>query len=75
MFLHATCVAINDQGVLLVGPSGVGKSDLALRLIDGGAELVSDDQTKVCLEKGKLLASPPDKLAGMLEIRSFQHSC
>ena len=41
--LHATCVAIGGRGLLLLGPSGSGKSDLALRLIDRGAMLVSDD--------------------------------
>ena len=40
--LHATTVSIGGQGVLLEGPSGIGKSDLALRLIDRGAMLVSD---------------------------------
>ena len=45
--LHATSVAIDGRAVLLCGPSGVGKSDLALRLIDRGATLVSDDYTLV----------------------------
>ena len=45
--LHATSVAIGGRAVLLCGPSGVGKSDLALRLIDRGATLVSDDYTLV----------------------------
>jgi HPr kinase/phosphorylase len=41
--VHATAVAINKSGVLLIGKSGCGKSDLALRLIDRGATLISDD--------------------------------
>ena len=41
--LHATCVTLGDRGMLITGPSGIGKSDLALRLIDGGAKLVADD--------------------------------
>ncbi|MBT7294587.1 MAG: serine/threonine protein kinase, partial [Rhodospirillaceae bacterium] len=41
---HATCIALAGKGVLLRGFSGAGKSDLALRLIDGGAKLVADDQ-------------------------------
>lgn len=69
MFLHATCLAINDHGVLLVGPSGIGKSDLALRLIDVGAELVSDDQTELLNDGQCLIASPPSTLAGLLEVR------
>ncbi len=68
--LHASCVSIEGRGVLLLGPSGAGKSDVALRLIDGGAKLVSDDQTEVRLEKNVLIAAAPEKLAGLLEIRS-----
>ena len=43
--MHATSVALEDNGVLIEGPSGSGKSDLALRLIDSGATLISDDLT------------------------------
>ena len=44
---HATSVAIQDSGIMILGSSGSGKSDLALRLIDAGATLISDDLT-VC---------------------------
>lgn len=67
--IHATCIAIGGRGVLLLGPSGSGKSDLALRLIDRGATLVSDDYTALCLADGRLVASPPTTIAGMIEIR------
>ena len=43
--IHSTSVVIEDSGVLIVGDSGSGKSDLALRLIDSGATLISDDIT------------------------------
>ncbi len=43
--IHATAVALDGVGVLLRGPPGSGKSDLALRLIDQGARLIADDQT------------------------------
>ncbi|MFA6280817.1 MAG: HPr kinase/phosphatase C-terminal domain-containing protein [Bdellovibrionales bacterium] len=69
MFLHASCVAVNDRAVLLMGAAGVGKSDVALRLMEGGAALVADDQTVLTLEGDYVLASPPPTLAGMLEIR------
>lgn len=69
--LHATCVAIGGHAVLLRGPSGAGKSDLALRLIDAGAVLVSDDQTRVEAAGGRLLASPPPAIAGLLEVRGL----
>ena len=67
--LHATTVAIDGRGVLIEGPSGSGKSDLALRLIDRGAVLVSDDRTVVAPVAGRLMASPPSIIAGRMEVR------
>ena len=67
--IHASCVAIGARGVLLLGPSGSGKSDLALRLIDGGARLVADDRTILFLVKGALHARAPESIKGLLEIR------
>lgn len=71
MPIHASCIAIDGTGVLLRGPSGSGKSDLALRLIDGGALLVADDQVKLEVIGGALFASPPDILAGKIEARGI----
>lgn len=69
--IHATTVAIGGQGVLIVGPSGSGKSDLALRLIDRGAVLVADDRTCVRVEGGRLFAGVPDIISGKLEVRGL----
>lgn len=69
--LHATCVAIHGRGVLLLGASGVGKSDLALRLIDRGAELVSDDGTVVEARGGRLHARAGPHIAGRVEVRGI----
>jgi len=69
--LHATCVAIGEHGVLITGPSGSGKSDLALRLIDDGARLVADDLTTVRAEDGMLVALAPPRLAGKIEVRGI----
>lgn len=69
--LHATCVAIGDRGVLIEGLPGVGKSDLALRLIDRGAVLISDDQTLVTRERERLVASAPPTIAGKIEVRGL----
>ena len=69
MIMHATCVALAGQGVLITGPSGSGKSGLALQLIALGAQLVSDDRTVLVMQQGRLIASPPPAIAGMIEAR------
>jgi serine kinase of HPr protein (carbohydrate metabolism regulator) len=71
MNLYASCVVWQGMGVLLRGPSGIGKSDLALRLIDDGAVLVADDRVLLERDGNQLLASPPDVLAGLLEVRGL----
>jgi serine kinase of HPr protein (carbohydrate metabolism regulator) len=67
--LHASTVALDGRAVLICGPSGSGKSDLALRLLDRGFTLVSDDQTIVRKDNGRVLASAPPTIRGKLEIR------
>jgi HPr kinase/phosphorylase len=69
--IHATCVAVDGAGVLLRGAPGGGKSDLALRLIDGGALLVADDQVALAAEGGALVARAPATLRGKLEVRGL----
>jgi serine kinase of HPr protein (carbohydrate metabolism regulator) len=66
---HGTCVEIDGSGVLLRGPSGSGKSDLALRLIDAGARLVADDQTELERRGTEIIASAPAAIAGRIEVR------
>lgn len=65
--VHGTCVARDAAGVLLLGASGTGKSDLALRLLARGFDLVADDQ--VLIAAG--IARPPPTLAGLLEVRGL----
>lgn len=79
--IHGTCLALGEAGVLLLGEPGSGKSDLALRLIDGSgtglsgvarsARLVADDQVSVRKARDQLIASAPAALAGKLEIRGL----
>ena len=69
--LHASTVASGGRAVLITGPSGSGKSDLTLRLLDRGFTLVSDDQTLVRKEGDRLVASAPPNIAGKLEIRGI----
>ena len=69
--IHATCVETAGIGVLLRGPSGSGKSDLALRLIESGARLVADDRTDLTFADGALVGSCPQTIAGRLEVRGL----
>ena len=73
--LHATGVArfspTGWRGVLLRGPSGTGKSDLALRLIDAGWRLIADDYAHVWASGGSLHACAPDRIAGRIEARGL----
>jgi HPr kinase/phosphorylase len=75
VLVHATALAIGAAGVLLRGPSGSGKSDLALRLIDGGALLIADDQVVLRRDGVQVIAGFPDAapagLRGRLEIRGL----
>src|SRR6202012_946602 len=77
--IHASCIVLADAGkfcgapadagVLILGESGKGKSDLALRLIERGAQLVADDRTELFPENGALMARAPAALAGLIEAR------
>lgn len=81
--IHASCVAIKGKGILMSGPPGIGKSTLALQLIDRGGLLVSDDQTLLTLnEDGQLIGSCPSSIQGRIEVRGvglctlpFQETC
>ncbi|MAH83045.1 MAG: hypothetical protein CBB68_00850 [Rhodospirillaceae bacterium TMED8] len=69
--LHATCIAHDGYGVLFRGPSGSGKSDLALRLIEAGWELVADDRVNLRLLNGLIIATAPSELMGLIEVRGI----
>ena len=66
---HASCVEIDGKGIVIFGPSGSGKSDLALRLIDAGGKLVSDDCVEITNEGDILYAFPSPNIEGMIEVR------
>ena len=77
--IHASCVMLgragrafgapSDAGILILGKSGAGKSELALRLIAEGAVLVADDRVELFVRRGKLFARAPKTLAGLIEVR------
>lgn len=69
--IHATVVSIDGKAIVIRGPSGSGKSDLALRLIGDGAVLVADDRADLSVENDSVSASPPDEIAGMMEVRGL----
>lgn len=67
---NVSCVAKDGRAVLIEGPPGSGKSGLALALIDRGAVLVGDDGVSLTARSGQLLASPPPRIAGLIEVRN-----
>lgn len=75
IYMHGTCVACGTRALLLRGPSGAGKSDLAFRLIrtDPAGEtcLVADDQVRLVRDGDRLVASAPEALAGLIELRGL----
>jgi HPr kinase/phosphorylase len=66
---HASCVALGEAGILILGRSGSGKSSLALELIALGAKLVADDQVELYAEDTGCHARAPLVLQGLLEAR------
>jgi HPr kinase/phosphorylase len=69
--VHGTAIAIDGNGVLLLGPSGSGKSDLALRLIDRGAKLISDDISRIENSNGLPILVCALNIAGKIEVRGI----
>jgi HPr kinase/phosphorylase len=79
--IHGSCVQLAAAGrrfsapyrtgVLLLGASGAGKSQLTLRLLAAGARLIADDRIELYARRGRLRARPPRGLAGLLEIRGL----
>lgn len=67
--IHSTSVVLDDNGILITGDSGSGKSDLALRLIDSGATLISDDITYCEKKIDHIFLSCPSQTKGLLEVR------
>lgn len=67
--LHGSCVAVDGRGLLILGPSGSGKSSLALQLIGLGAVLVADDRTDVSVAGANLIARCPAPIRGLIEAR------
>ena len=69
--IHSSSVVIDDNGVLILGDSGSGKSDLALRLIDNGATLISDDISICRKNSNNIYLYCPPEIKGLLEVREI----
>ena len=79
--IHASCVVLDragkafgaphDAGILILGESGAGKSELVLQFIAQGAVLVADDRVELSVRGGKLIARAPKTLAGLIELRGI----
>lgn len=70
LLANVSCVAKEGRAVLIEGPPGSGKSSLVLQLIDRGAMLIGDDGVELALRAGRLHASPPPRIAGLIEVRN-----
>ena len=71
MKVHGTSVSIDGDGVLFRGPPGSGKSDLALRMINYGAQLVSDDQVCLTRRNDNIFMSSPSNIRNSMEVRGI----
>jgi HPr kinase/phosphorylase len=71
LLVHATAIAIEGDAVLLRGPPGAGKSDLALRLIEGGARLLTDDQALLQRVDNRIIVRAPAAIVGLIEVRGI----
>lgn len=71
--LHASAVIYGTQGILIRGPSGSGKSQLALSLLQGAGfvRLVGDDRIRLEAAHGRLLMRPAPALQGLIEVRGL----
>ena len=69
--MHSSSIVIDDNGVLILGDSGSGKSDLALRLIDNGATLISDDVSICKKNLNNIYLYCPPETKGLLEVREI----
>ncbi len=75
MQVHGGLLRVRGAGVLLLGPSGVGKSETALELIARGHQLVADDVVELWLEQGRVVGRAREAIRHFLEIRGLGILC
>ena len=71
LLLHATAVRFQSKSLLILGPSGSGKSKLAVDMISLGATLISDDRVWLCIEDQRLCLEAPEQVSGQIEARGL----
>jgi serine kinase of HPr protein (carbohydrate metabolism regulator) len=71
LIMQASGVVIGGRALLIEGPPGSGKSSLALALLDRGAGLIGDDAVRVLRDGGRVIAAPPPRIAGLIELRGI----
>lgn len=70
--VHGTLLDINGMGTLIIGKSGIGKSETSLDLIKRGHQLIADDLVEIMeKEPGNLIGTAPDILKRYMEIRGI----
>lgn len=69
--IHASLMEIYSVGVLILGESGIGKSETTLELLKKGHKLIADDRVDISLIRGKLIGKAPELLSGVMEVRGI----
>ena len=69
--LHGVAVCIDNYGIVITGESGIGKSDLALKLLERGHKFITDDYVKLIITNNNLNIRSHDKLSGFIHIRNI----
>ena len=71
MEIQATAISYQKHAILIQGPSGTGKTSLALQLIERGAHLIGDDIVEVFIKNKQLYCKSEEKLKGVVEVRGL----
>ena len=71
MEIQATAISYKKQAILILGSSGVGKTSLALQLMERGATLISDDVVEIYIKNNQLFCKAKEKLKGVVEVRGL----
>ena len=71
MDIGATAISYQKNAILIQGPSGIGKTSLALQLVERGARFIGDDVVEIFLKNNRLYCKAKEKLKGVIEVRGL----